>query len=52
VYDVNFEVKVEKAVTGAKLVPENKELPFTYENGKVKFVLEKLQCHQMVELSY
>ena len=51
VYNVHFEVKVEKPVVRAKLVPENIELPFTCENGRVKFTLEKLQCHQMVELS-
>ena len=52
VYNVNFEIKVDKKVVKAKLVPENVEIPFVYENGKVKFTLEKLQCHQMVELDY
>ena len=50
-YNVNFEVKTEKPVTGVRLVPENREIPFVCEKGKVKFTLEKLLCHQMVELN-
>ena len=52
VYNVNFEIKVDKNIVKARLVPENVEIPFVCEKGKVKFSLEKIQCHQMVELSY
>jgi hypothetical protein len=52
VYDTHYEVKTVRPVTKVKLVPENREIPFVYENGRVKFTLEKLQCHQMVEMDY
>ena len=52
VYDTHYEVKTARPVTKVKLVPENVEIPFVYENGRVKFALEKLQCHQMVEMDY
>jgi len=52
VYNVSFEVKVPRKITGARLVPENVDLPFVQEDGKVKFTLAELLCHQMVELSY
>lgn len=51
-YNQHFDIKVEKPVTRAVLVPENVEIPFVYEKGRVKFTLEKLHCHQMVELDY
>ena len=51
-YDQEFDIRVERPVTRAVLVPENVEIPFVYENGRVKFTLEKLHCHQMVELDY
>ena len=52
VYDTHYEVRTVRVVTKVKLVPENVEIPFVYEKGKVKFTLEKLQCHQMVEMDY
>ena len=30
--------------------PENKELPFSYENGRVCFTMEKLDIHSIVEM--
>ena len=51
-YDQKFDIRVQRPVTRAVLVPENVEIPFVYENGRVKFTLEKLHCHQMVELDY
>jgi hypothetical protein len=31
------------------LQPENKEIPFTYENGKVHFELKDFNCYAAVE---
>ena len=52
VHNVAFEVKLDKNITCVKLVPENVEIPFVQEGNKVKFTLDKLQCHQMVEMDY
>ena len=30
--------------------PENKELPFSYENGRVCFTIEKLDVHSIIEM--
>ena len=52
VYDISFEIKVPQAVTKAELAPQGTEIPFEYSNGKVKFKLDKIDCHQMVVLNY
>ena len=52
VYNISFEIKVPKPVTKATLAPQGTEIPFEYSNGKVKFKLDKIDCHQMVVLDY
>jgi len=32
------------------LQPENKPLPFTYQNGEAKFTLPRLEIHSIVEV--
>ncbi len=46
-YNINVELKCDKPKS-VKLVPENQEINFTYENGKVKFTVPKVFCHQMI----
>ncbi|MBQ5362592.1 MAG: beta-galactosidase, partial [Clostridia bacterium] len=52
VYDTTFEVKTAKPITRVTAVPQNKELPFTYENGVCKFTIDKFTCAQIVTLEY
>ncbi len=38
-------------VTRARLVPEGTVLPLTEEDGRIKFIVPTLLCHQMIELT-
>lgn len=48
-YDIKVSVKGEKP-SSVILVPQNEELPFTYENGRTVFTVPKLDLHQIVSL--
>lgn len=50
-YDIEAEIEMKQNVASVNLVPKNKPLDFTQENGKLKFVLPKLEGHQMVEIA-
>ena len=50
VYNVSVSVKADKAPASVTLVPENKPLEFEYRDGRVNFVIPKLECWQMVEI--
>ena len=52
VYGTKFEIKTDKAVKKVTLVPENLEIPFTCEDGRVSFEIEKFTCKQVVVLDY
>ena len=45
---VNVAIKMGKP-SKVLLQPENKEIPFTYENGKVHFELKDFNCYAAVE---
>ncbi len=47
VYDISVELKGEKPQK-VSLVPQNEEIDFTYENGKIKFTVPKVYIHQMI----
>ncbi len=51
-HDVNVTVRVPHAVASVTCVPDGKALNFTQEDGCVRFVLPKLECHQMIELRH
>ena len=50
IYNVCIEYKTDKRPETVRLLPENIALPFTYENGVVKTVVEKLEIHSAIEL--
>jgi hypothetical protein len=52
VHDLRLSVRAPKAPTAVHLVPASSPLPFTYEAGRVRFVVPKLVGHQLVTLSF
>ena len=52
VYDTTFEVKTAKPITRVTAVPQNVQIPFTYENGVCIFTIDKFTCAQIVTLEY
>lgn len=52
IYDTRFAVKTEKPIRRVCAVPENREIPFTYEKGTCTFTLDKITCKQVVVLEY
>lgn len=48
-YDVDVKVKCEKPAK-VILVPQNEEIAFGYENGRVSFTVPKVECHQMISI--
>ena len=52
VYDVQVTLRPGKEIKRVYLAPQMEELPFTQENGEVKYTVHRLECHQMVVLDY
>ncbi len=52
VYDTTFEIKTEQPIKCVTAVPQNAQIPFTYENGICKFTIDKFTCAQIVTLEY
>jgi len=51
IHQVQVKVRPGHDVTSVTLVPGNKTLEFTEENGTVSFTVPTVECHQMVELA-
>ena len=51
VYDTEFEIKLPE-IKSVRLVPENREIPFTFENGLCRFTIDKFTCKQVVVLEH
>ncbi len=51
-YDIQNEIAIPEKVMGVYLAPSMEKIPFTYENGKLKYNLKCLECHQMVVIDY
>ncbi len=51
-HQVKCRVQLPKAVKAARLVPGGETIAFTQHPGAVEFVVPRVECHQMVELSY
>jgi len=51
-YHVNVAVKTGFAPRRVYLAPEMQDIPYTYENGRVAYTVDKLDCHAMVVLEY
>ncbi len=52
IHDVEVELKLPKTIKRVYLAPQKEDIEFTQENGKVKFKVNKLECHQMVVLDF
>lgn len=52
VYATEYSVKTDKEIKKVTLVPQNQEIPFTYENGRCKFAIDQFTCKQVIALSY
>ena len=51
-YNSEFSLALNKDIKGIKLVPNNTELKWKLEDGRVKFAVEKIEGHQMIEIEY
>lgn len=51
-YNIDLSVALNKEPKSIKLVPQNEELKFDIENNTIKFVVPKINGHQMVEIAY
>ena len=49
--DVQVAVRRNAKPSAVRMVPAGTALPFTYTDGRVRFTVPKLECHQMVELA-
>lgn len=52
VYNIEVAIKIPTVPKSVKLVPQGIEIPFTCENGRLKYTVEKLDMHQMIEIAY
>ncbi len=52
VRDVKVTLRPEKTPSTVKLVPAGEEIPFTFADGRLTFVVPEILLHQMVEISY
>lgn len=51
-YNSEFSLELNKDIKSIKLVPSNVELKWKLEDGRVKFAVEKIEGHQMIEIEY
>ncbi len=52
VYNVPVSVKVDKPVKRVYLAPQNEEIPFEVQDGKITYIVPKVEAHQMVVIEY
>ena len=50
VNNIKVRVKTDKKPSSVKLVPQEKDIEFTWENGICSYEIERLYIHQMVEI--
>ncbi len=51
-YDVRVSLRADREIAGIALVPGNESIPFEAADGRVEFVVPKVDGHRMVELVY
>ncbi len=49
-HNVEVSLKLREKISRATLVPQMKEIPFEYKDGRVCFTVPEMECHQMIEL--
>ena len=52
VLDTEVELKLPKKIKNVYLAPQKQAIEFTQDGDKVKFKVDKFECHQMVVLDY
>lgn len=52
VYDISVELRLDKTIKRVYLAPQNVDIEFTQENGIVRYIVDKIDCHQMVVLDF
>ena len=52
IYNTTLSVKCDKPPKSVTLVPEQTELPFTYQNGRVEVTLPRFECWQITEIKF
>lgn len=50
-FDVSIDIDV-TSVTGVRTVPDLENIPYSYENGRLKFAVPYLQCYQAIEINF
>ena len=50
IHDTFFEVRIPENISAVRLVPQNKEIPFTAENGVCRFTVPEFTCSQIAIL--
>ena len=50
--DFDISLKTDKPVRGVRLLPDNTEVAYTYEAGKLSFKVEDMDLYKMFEISY
>lgn len=51
IWHTDFSVRLpEEKISSVTLVPQMEKIPYTFEDGILKFQVEKFTCHQMVEI--
>lgn len=49
--DIAVEMDMQHAVSAVSTIPDRNPIPFSQQNGVLKFAIPFLQCHQAVEIS-
>ena len=50
--DTQVSLRTPKAISSVRLAPSGEAIDFNVADGRIHFVVPKLECHQMIELSY
>jgi hypothetical protein len=51
-HDVAVRVRLPRRIRSVRLVPEDVTLAFEQRDGALEFIVPRVECHQMIELSY
>lgn len=51
IHNIDIELKIDNTIKSVILQPQNKAITFAQENGLLKFKIDQLICHQMIELA-
>jgi hypothetical protein len=52
VYNIPFEINVKENIKSVYMPLRNEKIPFTRSDGKLKFTLPEINCHETIVLEY